>query len=128
IVMSQFFLADGIEFMNQAFDEFGVQQLKQSARQVNGINYYVIAPDTRSSDGTYPLLIALPDGQENSSAMLRHFTAIAHAYDVTLLIPDFTSYLFTEVDAETATLHEMIKQVADVYPLSEKGVTLFGFG
>ena len=60
VVMSQFFLADGMEIINNALGELSIQQIKQSAQQVNDTNYYVIAPDTVAMSDGHPILMNLP--------------------------------------------------------------------
>jgi len=128
VVMSQFFLADGVEMINKALGELSVQQIKQSAKQVNGTDYYVVAPDTVAMDGGYPILIAIPDGQENSSAMLHHFSDFANTYGTILLIPEFTDYRFARIEHHTSTLQAMIAETSRTYRLDEAGAVLFGFG
>lgn len=128
VVVSQFFLADGVEIINQALGELSIQRLKQSVQQVNGVNYYVVAPEPTVTTEEYPILIAIPDGQENTSAMLRHFSDITNDYEVVLLIPEFIDYRFSQVKPQTATLQMMIDDVASNYTLDDAGIMLFGFG
>lgn len=127
-VLSQFFVVDGVEIINQALGELSIQQLKQSAQQMNGVNYYVIAPDTPALAEGYPLLAALPDGQENTTAMLYHFADFANTYGTILLIPEFIDYRFSQIKQQTSTLHAMISDVPRDYDLDDAGVVLFGFG
>ena len=128
VVMSQFFFADGMELINQALDELSVQQIKQAAQQVNGTAYYRIAPDTLAIADGYPVLIAIPDGQENTSAMLRHFSDFANDYGTILLIPEFLDYRYALIENHTLTLQAMIAETSRNYKLDDAGVVLFGFG
>lgn len=128
VVMSQFFLADGVEMINKALDELTVQQIKQSAQHVYGTDYYVIAPDTPAMNDGYPILIAIPDGQENSSAMLRHFADFANTYGTILLIPEFTDYRFSRIETHTSALQAMVAETSSKHRFDDAGVVLFGFG
>lgn len=128
VVTSQFYLADGIEFINQALDEMELQQLKQSVQSVNGAKYYVVTPATAPTSNGYPLLIALPDGKENSTAMLRHFSEFSELYGTILLIPEFDDYRFSQTEGQSATLHAMVDAVGRNYQLDADGSLLFGFG
>ncbi len=128
VVMSQFFLADGVEMINKALDELSVQQIKQSAQRVYGTDYYVITPDTAAIDDGYPILVAIPDGKENSSAMLRHFADFANIYGTILLIPEFTDYRFARIEQHTSALKAMVAETSRSHQLDDAGVVLFGFG
>lgn len=128
VVASKFFWADGVEIINQALDELEIQQLKQSVQQINGINYYRVIPDQQSIEADYPVLIAIPDGQENATAMLQHFSDTANLYNTILLIPDFPDYRFSQIPLQTETVDAMITDVEQDYSLDESGVLFFGFG
>lgn len=127
VIVSQFYLSDGVDFINRAFDEIELQQLKQSVQQVNGTNFYVVTP-SRNPSTDYPLLVALPDGQENSTAMLRHFSDLADTYDAILLVPEFGDYRFAWVEQQTITLQAIIDHVGRDFRLDAEGAVLFGFG
>ena len=128
VVMSQFFLADGMEIINQALDELSVQQIKQAAQDINGTKYYMIAPDTPAMADGYPVLIAIPDGQENTSAMLHHFANFANTYGTILLIPEFVDYRYALIENHTLALQAMITETSRNYRLDDTGIILFGFG
>lgn len=128
IVLSQFYLSDGVEFINQAFDEIEMQQLKSTVKQINGIDYYVIMPTTESLESGYPMLVALPDGREDSTAMLRYFSDFVDLYGTILLVPEFDDYRLAQVPYQAAALQAMIESVNRDFPLDDKGVLLFGFG
>lgn len=128
VVMSQFFLADGVEMINQALDELSVQQIKQAAQQINGTDYYVVSPNTPMMADGYPVLIVIPDGQENTSAMLRHFSDFANMYGTILLIPEFVDYRYARIEHHTSILQAMIDATSRKYQLDEAGVVFFGFG
>jgi predicted esterase len=92
------------------------------------MNYYVVAPESEVIVGGYPMLIAVPDEQENTSVMLHHFSDITNDYGVILLIPEFTDYRFSQVKHQIATLQAMVDELASNYKLDDAGVMLFGFG
>jgi len=128
VVSSQFYLSDGVEFINRAFDEIEMQQLKRSVRQINGVDYYVIAPSNKPNANGYPMLVALPDGQEDSTAMLRYFSEFTNLYDTILLVPNFTDYRLSQIEGQTSALQLMIDSVSREYAIDADGAVLFGFG
>jgi len=128
VVGGRFFGSDGVDIINRAFDELEVQQLKGAVRQVNGVNYYVVKPTIPASTTGYPVLIAIPDGQENATAMLSHFSDTALMQGVILLVPDFPDYRFAQVMNQTDVLSAMVAEVARETPVNADGSLLFGFG
>lgn len=128
VVLSQFYLSDGMEFINQALDEIEMQQLKSTVQQINGVDYYVMTPTTDSLESGYPMLVALPDGQENSTAMLRYFAEFVDLYGIILLVPEFEDYRLAQVPYQATALQAMIESVSATHTLDDNGVVLFGFG
>lgn len=121
-------LDDGMELINKALDDLEVQHLKQSMRTINGMDYFLVLPDTPPLAEGYPLLIALPDGKEDASAMLHHFAELSRKYGTILAVPDFRDYRFAWTQIHADNLHRIIADIQTSYPIDAQGAILFGYG
>jgi|GEM_PF-2256179 len=128
VVMAQFFWSDGVQIINRALDELEVQQMKQSVRQVNGTDYYMITPDAPAPSSGYPVLVAIPDGQEDATAMLQHFSDMAQQTGAILLVPDFLDYRFARVMKQSDVLDAMLADASQYTAVNPRGALFFGFG
>lgn len=128
VIMGKFFWSDGVQIINRAFDELEVQQIKRSARQVNGVDYYLVTPEGASPQNGYPLLVTIPDGQEDATAMLAYFSAMANQQGAILLVPEFRDYRFASVRQQSEALNSMLSDVSREYKINSDGAVLFGFG
>ncbi len=128
VILGQFFWSDGVQIINRALEEIEVQQLKQMVRQVNGIDYYLVTPEGDVPQTGYPMLVTIPDGREDATAMLSHFSDVANEQGAILLVPEFEDYRFARVSHQSDALWTMVTDVTNDYPLDADGVLLFGFG
>lgn len=126
IALGNLFLADGVEIINNALEDIELQKIKQSKYSINGDDYYLVLPEQMPQSG-YPVLIALPDGREDTSAMLRYFADTTQELGVMLVVPDFIDYRYRTLNRNSEQLQAILNHIDDSFRIHHNGVVLFGY-